>query len=181
MFASYETYSFIRYNWDIEHHITPHDDVNHVVNVVYKESNIVSLYNLVTVPNAIGLNNPKQEFNISNNDDSMPVNMNYVVHYQINIAELNYNIPRIIDKRYIRYQLTHYDAKTGVKTSEAIGTFADLPRNVDGTYRLYSGTQEKNRQTNFEVVIWIGENAPNSQQGRTYNFAFRVVAAVSAK
>ena len=93
---------------------------------------------------------------------------------------MNENITKVIDKRYIRYQLTHYDAETGVKVSERIGKFSELPQNPDGTYRMYSGVQDKERQTNFEVVIWIGEDAPNREQGRSYNFAFRVAAVVGA-
>lgn len=179
MFAAYETYSFISVNWDLEHHF-PGDDISNIVNVVYKESNIVSLYNLVTVPDSVGLKNPKQEFNISNDSSKIPPNINYVVHYHVSITELNDNIDRIIDKKYIRYQLTHYDAKTGEKVSEKIGKFIDLPRNLDGTFRLYAGTQERDHQTNFEMIIWIGEDAPNSQQGRAYNFAFKVTAVIGA-
>ena len=179
LFASYETYSFMRY-WDRSHDIRPGDNVSNVVNVIYKESNIVSLYNLVTVPDSIGLNNPKQEFNISNNPNNMPRHLNYNVNYQININELNENISNLISKKYIRYRLTHYDAKDGIKTYEQIGNFADLTQNPDGSFKMYSGVQAKGHQTNFEVVIWISEDAPNSEQGRSYNFAFSVAAVVSA-
>ena len=45
---------------------------------------------------------------------------------------------------------------------------------------MYYGSQARGRQTNFEVVFWIGEDAPNREQGRAYNFAFRVTAVVGA-
>lgn len=177
VFAGYETYSFIKINWDADHYF-PIDSVSSLVTVNYRESNIVSLYKLFPVQNSIGLKNPKQEFNISNDTTKMPPGINYTVFYQINIVELNQNVPRIIDKKYLRYQITHYDAETGVKVSEKIGKFSDFPRNPDGTYKMFTGTQERGQKTNFEVVIWLGEDAPNKEQGRAYNFAFYVTAIV---
>ena len=179
MFTSYEAYSFIKANWDLDHYIKPEDAVSSVVKITYKNTNIVDLHDLISVSNETGLKNPKQEFNISNTAELMPYNMNYNVKYQITIRELNDTIDKVLDKRFIRYQLTHYDAETGIRTTEPIRTFADLTKNIDGSYKMFTGTQAKDRQTNFEVVIWIGEDALNDQQGREYRFAFSVVAVVT--
>lgn len=182
MFASYETYSFFRWNWDREHPVNPQDPntKESLVYVRYKESNIVSLYNLMPVRDLDGLNNPKQEFSVSNDEDKMPTNVDYTVKYNVNILELNDQKMKLINKKYIRYQLTHYDSVTKEKVTEPIGKLSDLKGpNPDGTYTIYTGTQAKGAKTNFEVVFWLGEDAENDQMGRSYKFAFRVAAAVA--
>ena len=78
VFAGYETYSFIKINWDVDHYL-PIDSVSSLVTVNDRESNIVSLYKLFPVQNSIGLKNPKQEFNISNDTTKMPPGINYTV------------------------------------------------------------------------------------------------------
>ena len=179
VFTSFEAYSFIKQTWDINHQFNPSDAISNVVNVVYKETNFVDILDQVTVPNEVGLKNKKQEFSISNNMDKMPNNLDYKVHYQVTILEKNDNHERVLEKRYIRYQLTYFDEETKERITEPIRTLADLPQNIDGSLKMFTGVQDKNHKTNFEVIFWIGEDAPNSQQGRSYSLAFKVVALVS--
>lgn len=184
MFASYETYSFFKWNWDREHPVNPADPndskTENLVNVRYKESNIIDLRNLFSVSDEEGLKNTPQEFSISNDEEKMPTNYDYTVKYNVNILELNDEIKNKIDKRYIKYQLTHFDSETEEKIVEPINTLANLgDKNPDGTYTIYSGEQGKGKQTNFEVIFWIGDDAGNDQQGKAFKFAFRVSAAVA--
>lgn len=179
MFASYETYSFFMFYWDKIIIIPPGGNVDRAVRVKYAESNIVNLYNLISVDDEDGLEGPTQMFNISNDTTELPRHVNYEVYYNINLVELNNNYSRIINKRYIRYQLSYYDTLTNEKVYEPIGKFSDLPVNPDGTLRLFSGKQAKGHQTNFEVKIWIGPDAGNDQQNRAYSFAFNVTAVIN--
>lgn len=180
IFTSFEAYSYIKQSWDMNHDIKPGDAVSNVVNVLYKETNLVDILNQVPVPDEVGLRNKKQEFSISNSMDKMPNNLDYVVHYQVTILELNDDYERVIDKKYIRFQLTYFDDEAKERITEPIKTLADLPQNIDGSLIMFTGTQAKNHKTNFEVIFWIGEDAPNSQQGRSYSLAFKVVALVAS-
>lgn len=181
VFTAYQTYSFIDSNWDKHHHHHKYpeltEDISKLITVNYKETNIVNLTNLMTVSDSIGLKNPPQEFQISN-DGKRVNNMNYQVVYSVNITELNYGIENILNKQYLKYQLSYTDNK-GNTVTEPIGTFADLKENPDGTFLMTKGIQKKNATTDFKVVIWLSATAPNSEQNKAYTFSFKVNAAIA--
>lgn len=179
IFTVYQTYSFLEHNWDREHHITPewNENVSRMVKVNYKETNIVNLEGLMTVSDSVGLKNPAQEFQISNDAGKLR-NLKYEVRYNVNILELNDKNDKVIDKKYLKYRLSYKD-KNGYEKFGPIKTFADLKKNPDGSYLMLDGTQVKNGATDFKVVIWLSSTAGNDQQGRSYTFMFKVNAAIA--
>lgn len=180
VFTAYETYSFIRDNLDRDHsNLLPefNEEVSQLVQVNYKETNIVDLKDQMTVSDYVGLQNIPQEFSISNDSSKVP-SLNYKIHYSVNIVELNENKDRVLEKKYIKYQLTYTD-KFGKEIVKPISTFDNLEKNPDGSYLLMKGIQKKDKNTNFKVVIWLSSLAPNEMQNTSYTFIFKVKAAVT--
>lgn len=178
IFTGIQTYSFISTNWDRIHHIPDiHDDLSSLVTVNYKETNIVSLYDLMPVDDEIGLKNKKEEFNISNTSEKVPSGIDYVVDYNVNIVEMNQNARKIINKRYIKYQLTYEDLE-GKTVVREIGRLSDLKQNPDGSFLLVHDSQYKDKISNFKMVLWLASDAGNSEQGASYTFAYKVTAVI---
>lgn len=176
-FTAFEISTFMRENWDPNKNIPVlNEETSKLITVNYKETNIVNLENLMTVSDDEGLKNTPQTFEISN-DSSKVGGIDYKVNYSVNIVELNDKIERVLDKKYIKYQLTYIE--DGKEVVSPIGTFADLKKNPDGSYLLMDGTQKKDSITSFKVVIWLSATAPNEVQNTAYMFAFKVSAVIA--
>lgn len=180
LFAGYETYSFVSANWYDGNFKWPgawRDDISAEVKVNYKETNIVSLYDQLPASDEIGLKNKSQEFDIYNNSDEMTKNINYKVNYNVNIVELNDGKPKVLNNYYLKYKVIHEDID-GKEVESAIGRFSDLKKNPDGSFLLLSDSELKDSNSHFKVILWVAEEAPNSEQGAAYTFMFRVTAGV---
>ena len=155
------------------------DDLSNLVTVNHKETNIVNLTNLIPVDDEIGLKNTPQEWNIYNDSSKLPDAIDYDVYYAVNIVELNKSTDTILNKKYIKYRLTYEDYNGNTK--QINGNLGDLNKNPDGSYMLIAGSQRKNANSNFSMVLWIDSKAGNSEQGKSYLFAYKVVAAIEKK
>jgi hypothetical protein len=178
IFTVFQTYSFIQSNWDPDRTDTLTEDISSLVDVEYTESNIVSLYDQMSVSDAVGLQNPSEDFTISN-DSSEVGSLSYIVHYSVNLVPMNDDSAKLIDTKYIKYKYTYKDSKTGKYYESKIGTLDELTTNSDGSLLLTKGTQMKDSQTDFKVIFWISSLATNKEQGSTYTFAFKVNAAIA--
>lgn len=179
VFTVFQAYSFIQYNLDQDRknsQVT--EELSSLVNVNYKEERIISLYDQMTVKDSVGLNNPPEEFTISN-DSSLVNGLDYLVNYYIYLVPLNDPTSHLIDKKYIKYRYSYKDSVTGKYFESEIGTLADLPVREDGTLLLTKGTQNKDSKTDFKVTFWLGLGAPNEEQGATYTFKFKVDADIA--
>lgn len=179
IFVVFQAYSFIEHNLDPEikdPDIT--EEVSSLVKVNYIEENVVSLYNQMSVADNVGLQNPPQEFTISNSSEDVKA-LNYLVHYSVNIVPMNDPKAKLLNEKHIKYKYTYKDSHTGKFYESAVGTLADLKTNPDGSLLLTKGTQAKDSKTDFKVIFWVSSHALNSEQGSTYTFAFKVNAAIA--
>jgi len=184
IFAAYETYSFLN-NTTNKSDIWPWNndedkyDLSELVAVNYGETNVVSLYDLIPVDDNVGVNNKKQTFSISNNSTTLPTNIDYDVDYVVNIVEMNSKSGKVLDKKFIKYQIVY--TENGNTTKTDIGRLSDLQKVGDNKYVLFSGTQPKNTITNFEVAFWLASDATDDEQGAAYTFAFFIDAGINKK
>ena len=146
-----------------------------VVVVNYIETNIVDLRKLYSVDDDEGLQNPPQRFSICNDPDQLN-GMNYTVNYTVNIVEMNSNIPRKIDKKYIKYRYTKTDKNGNVTTSD-IGRLSAL-KESNGKLLLVKDSQQAGDCDYYSVVFWIASDAGNDQQTREFLMAFKVEAGI---
>ena len=176
-FTALEISNFLQENWNPSNDFPIlNEETSKLITVNYKETNIVNLENLMTVSDDVGLKNTPQTFEISN-DSSKVGGLNYKVNYSINIVELNDKIERVLDKKYLKFQLSYVE--NGQEIVTPIKTFADLKKNPDGSFLLMNGTQKKDGITSFKVVIWLSADAPNEEQNTAYMFAFKVSAVIA--
>jgi len=181
IFTVFQAYSFIQINWDqdpSERYPELNEELSELVTVNYIEENIISLYDQMTVSDKVGLQNPPEEFTISN-DSSKVGSLNYLVHYSVNIVPLNDPKAKLIDKEFIKFKYTYKDSKSGKYYESKIGTLDELSINPDGSMLLTKGTQKKDSKTDFKVIFWISALASNEEQGSSYTMAFKVNAAVA--
>ena len=155
------------------------DDLSNLVTVNYVETNIVNLTNLIPVSDEVGLKNKAQEFNITNDSSKLTPGIEYDIRYIVNIVELNQNIAKVINNKYIRYRLT-YDNYYGEKVV-VDGNIGDLKKNADGSFEFISGSQKKDATSNFNVIFWIDSSAGNDQQGASYLMAFKTTAVIDRR
>lgn len=177
IFTVFQAFSFIEDSSErLNRPIT--QEVADLIEVNYKEDSIVNLYDQMTVPDRIGLQNPPEEFSISNSSEKVG-SLNYLVHYSVNIVPMNDPSAKLIDKKYIKYKYFYTDSETNRTYESPIGTLADLKENPDGSLVLIKGAQLKDRKTDFKVIFWLGSEATNKEQGKTYTFQFKVNAAIA--
>lgn len=179
IFTVFQAYSFIQVNWDPKREQTVlTENTSDLIKIDYIENQIVNLYDQMTVPDKVGLNNKPQKFTIKN-DSTKVGNINYLVHYSVRLVPMNEPDIRLIDKKFIKYKYSYKDSETGKTFESSIGTIEDLTELQDGSLLLTKGVQKRDSETDFEVIFWISSLAGNDQQGLTYSFAFDVKAAVS--
>jgi len=179
IFGVHETYTFMHHHWDQ----IPYEELHYhhakLVQVYYKENKIIQLRGQVPVTDEVGLKNPAQEFEIFNNGNLIP-KVDYNVEYYIDIKELNQNSEKKLDRKFIKYQFVLIDEHGREKRSE-IGTFAELKRNADGTYRLTQNVQRKNGKHTYKVILWVNAIADDREQGKSYIFYFDVSAVLKRR
>ena len=61
--------------------------------------------------------------------------------------------------------------------SGSIGKLSDL-RKVGNKYQILSTSQNKNIKDTYTFKFWISSDAGNSEQGKSYTFAFKVDATI---
>ncbi len=179
IFTVFQAYSFIQTNWDPgrEQDIL-NESKSDLIKIDYVENQIVSLYDQMSVPDKVGLNNKPQKFSLENDSEKVG-NIDYIVHYSVKLVPMNEPDVRLIDKKFIKYKYSYKDSESGKTFESNIGTLADLKESQDGTLLLTNGVQKKDSKTDFEVIFWISSLAGNDQQGLTYSFAFDVNAAIA--
>lgn len=182
IFAVFQAYSFIQDNWDSDpsdnRYTITENNLSELISVNYKEKNIISLYDQMTVSDEKGLQNPPQEFTISN-DSTKVKGLNYIVNYSVEIIPMNDPNAKILNKRYIKYKYTYKNSWNGKTYESKVGTLDELPVNADGSITMTTGSQMKDSKTDFKVVFWLSAEAGDEEQGRTYTMAFKVNAAIA--
>ena len=176
IFSAYETYSFIQNNKGPVNPYTP-PEINEVVTVNYTETDIVSLYDMIPLSDNDGLRNPAQTFTISNDSSKLKSDMDYKVDYTVNIIELNQGVTNILDKKFIKYQLTYTD-ESGREVVSDIKRLSDLEANPDGSLILMKGKQNRDTVSNFKMIVWLASDATDSEQNKSYTFKFHITANI---
>lgn len=178
IFTVFQAYSMLQDHWDPEITTPPiTEEVSDLIEVNYKEENIVSFYDQMTVSDEKGLMNTPEEFTISNSSKKVG-GLNYLVHYYVQIVPLNDPTSHTIDKRYIKYRYSYKDSN-GKTFESPIGTLADLTEGPDGTLLLTKGTQKRDEVTDFKINFWLSSHATNDNQGGIYTFQFKVDASIA--
>lgn len=179
IFGIHETYTYMHHHWDKIPYEQLHHEHAKLVQVNYKENKIIQLKGQVPVSDAVGLKNPAQEFEIFNNGTMLP-RVDYNVEYYIDIREITPESDKKLDRKFIKYQFVVTD-ELGRQERSEIGTFADLKRNADGTYRLTENVQRKNGKHTYKVVLWVNAIADDREQGKSYTFYFDVSAVLKRR
>lgn len=179
IFTVYQAYSFLESHLDkvaeSEYPVLT-EEITSKVKVEYKENNIVSLYDQMSVKDSVGLQNKPQSFTITNRSIDIG-KINYKVKYEIFIEPLNDPKAHLLKEEHIKLKYTYTD-QDGVLRESEIMTLADLPKTSDGTMLLNRGEQSKDSHTDYDVYFWISDHAQDDEQGATYTLKFKVDASV---
>lgn len=179
IFTVYQTYSFLNKHLDPDpesHYPVLTEETSSKIKVNYIETDVVSLYNQMSISDSEGLKKDPKKFTISNSSKEIGKS-NYFVKYFVNIVPLNDPNANLLNEEHIKLKYTYTDFNGEYRESE-IMTLADLHKNQDGTFTLTEGNQKMDKSTDFEVYIWISAHATNEEMGATYTFKFKVDAAI---
>lgn len=152
------------------------DPENGFVTVIFDNSSLVDIENMIPVEDSVGLNSKPVTWKL---DSALSKgSKDYVITYTIDFIDKIDNIPisQLLDITKVKYQLLVKKDGNIIYNSE-IQYLKDYPEIENGIRPIITGETYNNDEIlDFELRMWLDSSTGNSEQGKMYRFNINVEA-----